>query len=649
MRRQHRSSRLPLLGLLGAAKAAEVVYITDLAIYGSLAPCAQTALSYNVQGQTRDACPPGVGELQGCVCTKNNNFAAIKSDVSKSVNYYCGSTATEDQASAATVLSAYCSQDKLPDFPQPSISVTQYITDVPEVAALAPCARSALGYAVKSMGRERCPTDLAAYATCACKKNQNSLLASQLINSSVKYYCKEHTADVTSAQGMFSAWCKMNDGTSAFPKPSNPPGDMTYYVKDLPQYSSLAKCAASAVSYAVHGQTRELCPDGPQALASCVCLKDQMIGLVTSSITASVKYSCGSTATDDISSAMAVLDIYCSAANNKLQANGVTASVSQAEPTATAQSGSRANGGPQATGGSGSGSGSDSNSNDGSSGNDSGNGSGNTGKKSNTAVIAGAVVGVLVGLGIIAALLFFFIRKSKQRKAAEQANAANGINDFVAGGGKPELAGNPVVGGAAAVVPPSPPSRSTSVLKDGARVDSVSPVSAGAGGFAAPPLTAELQGQGPPHPLNSNELHGQGAPRPFNGAELQGQGPPHPLNSTELYGQTPAYPPMPNTAEMHAPYGVAQNPSQPLAQHPSPVSPMMNNASELQGQGAIYPGPNRQELQGQGSPPQFMPNRYEMGMGQQRPAELQPTSWQSGPVPGYHEMDGHGRGGAGRP
>lgn len=49
------------------------------------------------------------------------------------------------------MLSAYCSQDKLLEFPQPSIPVTQYITDVPEVAALAPCAFSALGYAVRAM------------------------------------------------------------------------------------------------------------------------------------------------------------------------------------------------------------------------------------------------------------------------------------------------------------------------------------------------------------------------------------------------------------------------------------------------------------------------------------------------------------------
>lgn len=320
--------------------------------------------------------------------------------------------------------------------------------------------------------------------------------------------------------------------------------------------------------------------------------------------------------------------MYCNAANNKLVANGVTASVSQAGPSPTAQSGSRVNGGPQATASGGSGSGDSSD-------NGSSGGANNGKKSSNTAAIAGAVVGVLVGLGIIGALLFFFIRKSKQRKVAEEANPANADNAFVAGGGKPELAGNPVVGGAAAaaVIPPSPPSRSTSVLKDGTRVSSVSPVSAGAGGFAPPPLTAEL--------------HSQEVPPPFQGAELQGQGPPHPLNSTELHGQTPAYPPMPNTAELHAPYGVAPNPTQTMHQGPLPLSPMTNTASELQGQGALWPGPNRQELQGQAAPPHFMPNRHEM-MGQQRPAELQPMAWQSGPVPGLHEMDGTGRGRAGQ-
>lgn len=43
----------------------------------------------------------------------------------------------------------------------------------------------------------------------------------------------------------------MANGTTNFPKPTNPPGDMTYYVTDLPSFDSLAKCAASALSHAV--------------------------------------------------------------------------------------------------------------------------------------------------------------------------------------------------------------------------------------------------------------------------------------------------------------------------------------------------------------------------------------------------------------
>lgn len=46
-----------------------------------------------------------------------------------------------------------------------------------------------------------------------------------MINKSVKYSCSGHTADITSAQAMFAAYCAMNNGTTSFPKPSNPPGD----------------------------------------------------------------------------------------------------------------------------------------------------------------------------------------------------------------------------------------------------------------------------------------------------------------------------------------------------------------------------------------------------------------------------------------
>jgi hypothetical protein len=53
-------------------------------------------------------------------------------------------------------------------------------------------------------------------------------------------------------------------------------------------------------------QSAYLCPSGPQALASCVCLKDGMLSEVSKTITSSVKYECSSTATEDVASALAV-------------------------------------------------------------------------------------------------------------------------------------------------------------------------------------------------------------------------------------------------------------------------------------------------------------------------------------------------------
>lgn len=67
------------------------------------APCAKSAISYNVQSQTYDKCPEAVTDLQSCVCTKNNNFASISSRVSVSISYSCGSTASDDHSSAQSV------------------------------------------------------------------------------------------------------------------------------------------------------------------------------------------------------------------------------------------------------------------------------------------------------------------------------------------------------------------------------------------------------------------------------------------------------------------------------------------------------------------------------------------------------------------
>ncbi|KAK3316298.1 hypothetical protein B0H66DRAFT_290483 [Apodospora peruviana] len=640
---------LPLSLALASALAADIVYVTDLTIFTSLAPCAAYAISKNIQYQTYNKCPEAVTDLQACVCTKNNNFASISADISSDVSSSCGSTASEDQASAQTVLTAYCNQDKIPSFPTPATPVSAYITDIPEFSYLAPCAASAVSYAINSMSYDNCPSDAPLLATCVCNKNQNSLVVSQIINTSAKYSCSGHTADISSAQAMFRAYCNLNNGTSSFPPPALPPGDMTYYITDLPKYSSLAPCAYNALSYAVQYQSYSMCPEGPMALASCACLKEGVASDILSSLTSSVKYNCGTPGTDDISSAVAVFDFYCSAAKAEVTAAGVTNSVSQTYKTPTGGTGG-VFGGPQATSGSGDSSNGGTSNGGTSNSNGSPNGGTTTGtsKGANVGLIAGVIAGVVAILGLLAGLIVYLVKKKKSQAAAVQPAAqdppAPTIQDFY--NGKQEL------GGTAIVTPMPPPSPSTSTLKAGVpgRTDNVSPVSAHAGAYTPPPNKAELHGQTAPYP-----------PMP-NSAELQGQG--------------ASYPPMPNSAELYA-----QG-----AQYPPP------NRPELQGQGAMYPPPNRSELQGQGSPhfpppnrpelagyyaPQMQPPQMQMQQPQmqqqqmsgyyngyggpqqvnaqmpqggfqgqqqpQRPAELAPVSWQSGPVPGFHvhEMDGN--------
>ncbi|KAK4461828.1 hypothetical protein QBC42DRAFT_226491 [Cladorrhinum samala] len=591
---------------LGVAtvNAASVVYVTDLKIFSQLAPCAASALKYNIQSLTNRECPEPVTELQSCVCTKNNNLASIASRVSSSVSYSCGGTASEDQASASTVLSAYCNQATPAAFPTPT-AVSAYITDFPEVDILAPCAQSALKYAVGTMTYDRCPTEPAALASCACLKNQNSLAVSQIINTSAKYSCSGHTADISSAQAMFAAYCQLNSGTSNFPQATKPPGDMSYYITDLPQYSSLAPCAASAIKYVIQAQTYAMCPDGPQALASCVCLKDGMTADVLKSLTSSVKYSCSSTATEDVSSALAVWDVYCSAAAGKFTAAGVTASVEQTYPKGVS-------GVPKATGVSnGSGNGSSASGSSGSSSSSSGGNSdpNDTGKSStNVPVIAGAIGGVIVAIILIGAAIFFVRRSANKRRDMEKLPNASGgpglggteiqNNATPAGfyspnGGKAELATDTVL----APPPPASPSPSTLKVNSPERTDNVSPVSAHhTGGSAFAPPHNNQASLYPPMPQNSSELPSPattGYPSP----------PPGQPNAPELYGQGVMHAHSPQRPELAGQGTQFNNPSL--------------NRPELQGQGAMYaPAPDRPELAGQGT--QFHhanPNRPEL-MGQ---------------------------------
>ncbi|KAK4237251.1 hypothetical protein C8A03DRAFT_34820 [Achaetomium macrosporum] len=628
---------------VASARAASIAYVTDLPLYSAL-----SALLYGVQTQTYSACPEDVTALQSCVCTKNNNLASIKSKISVSVSYSCGSTASDDQASAQTVLSAYCDPDATVNFPTPT-AVTDYITDVPEFEYLAPCAQSALKYAVGTMTWDLCPTDAPALASCACMKNQNSLVISQLINSEAKQSCSGHTADISSAQAMFSAYCLMNNGTTSFPVPSAPPGDMSYYITDLPQFSSLAPCAASGLSYVVQSQTYDLCPEGPQALASCVCLKDSMMpNEILKSITSSVKYSCSATASEDVSSAVAVYNLYCDAAAARVTAAGVTNSVEQSYPV------SRAPAGPNQTGGSGTGSGSGSGN-----GGSNGNGSGGSTEGDSTSgssgpsigAIVGGVVGGIGGLALLGALIFFIMKAVRKGKSdalpvPDTADPANRPPVApVAFGGKAELPSDSV-----AATPP-PPSPSPSTLKVGAvpaRGDTVSPVSANTGGATPPSNQAELSGQPalyppmpnrpellghsaatpPPPSPHASELYGQVSSSPYR-PELQGQGvmyPPPPPNMSELQGQgTQFQNANPNRPELAGQYS-----------YPSPQPPPMQQQAQQ-----LYPSPvpsrHPQQMQGHqayhsGTPPAGGPPMY----GQ---PHLHQASWQSGPVPAYHEMD----------
>ncbi|KAF4997540.1 hypothetical protein FDECE_12070 [Fusarium decemcellulare] len=253
-----------------------------------------------------------------------------------------------------------------------------------------------------------CPPEPTALAPCACDKNQNSLRISQSINSVVGQGCLSNKDDVKSAQAMFAAYCGMNSGTTSFPTTTLPPGDMSYYVTNLPQYASLDTCAQLCVDIAAMYQTTSFCANnGPEALASCLCLKTSVSKTVSSELTWQIRNHCHTNMLDNLSSANAVLDYYCSAARGAVTATGISVSQSQDASSRTG-SGSMA---------------SETNSPDDPKDDKSGSPS--------AGVIAGAVVGSVVGLLAGGACVFFFMRRAAQRKqeghASEERNGNHGV------------------------------------------------------------------------------------------------------------------------------------------------------------------------------------------------------------------------------
>ncbi|KXJ88539.1 hypothetical protein Micbo1qcDRAFT_235844 [Microdochium bolleyi] len=577
--------------------AQNIVYVTDIEIYTSLAPCAKYAVSYNIMGMTRSACGEAVTDLQSCVCKKDGIPTAVTKGIASSISYSCGSTASEDLSSAMLLYTGYCNQASIGSFPKPTTPINAQITDLPAIQALAPCASRAVSYAVLSMANP------ALLQSCVCSKNQNSLRVSQVINSSVKYSCSPITADISAAQGVFAGYCGLGAGTTSFPTAAPPPGDMTYYITALPQYSALAKCAQYGVSQGVMSATYELCPNDPAGLASCVCLKTGMPNWVSKIITSSVKYSCSSTATQDLNSALSVWDYFCSAAKAEVKPS-VTESVTTTAytnnlPGLGGQSGqtgtTKSPGSPTGAGGTLAPGGSGGTAND-----------SDSEKKPNIGVIVGGVIGGIAVVVLVGVAIFFWMRRRNAARNGDGVDNAMVQNNFppatttaVPSSGKNELDATAV---------PIRPGTSGSSGNNAAALGTghgVSPVSAAHtpelknhGPFPPPPPMPEMPSQyaNAPHGPQT-ELHGQDL-RP----ELYGQQTYRP----ELQGQTAYYPQQQPVSGVQTVYSAS-----------SMVSPQSPGGPNGWGSQQVHeaPGPHHippQELHGQAWMTPTQPQYYEM-------------------------------------
>jgi hypothetical protein len=228
----YRAFFLKLSMVISGTIAVDIVYITDLPAFSLLAPCAAGAVSEAVQGLTENLCPGAVTALEYCACTQDQKSAQIASTISSQVLNTCSSTASDDVHSASAVFSVYCNQgENSAPFPPITNGVTQYISDLPAYTDLGPCAGDALSNVLAELTELRCPPAASALVSCACLKNQNSLLVSENINTQVLNSCAStHTQDVSSAQAVFAGYCGLNNGTSSFPTISQLPGSLTYYI-----------------------------------------------------------------------------------------------------------------------------------------------------------------------------------------------------------------------------------------------------------------------------------------------------------------------------------------------------------------------------------------------------------------------------------
>ncbi|OAA53141.1 hypothetical protein ISF_08982 [Cordyceps fumosorosea ARSEF 2679] len=400
------SAALLLAGAVVGVRS-DVPFMTELDIFSQLAPCVTSGVTNAyLWEQDTTACGSEPTKLQSCICTNSAELGKMSASIRSAVSSRCGTKADDDQSSAAALVDKYCHPDRTITFSTPTTNIIPGVmSDVAAISSLPPCVQSGISAAVTAAAYDGCPTVANMWAPCVCsKKNVVDQIGSSL-GQQVRSSCS-NADDVTLASSFYTQFCAMNQGTTSFGAMPGPPGDMTYYITALPQFSSLHSCAQSGVIQAVMSQSTYLCASGPQALASCVCLKPGILGKASQSLTSSVKYACDNTALADVASAASVLDYYCQAAQKKVVAT-VSQSISETKATATTAGGqaTRQTSGsaPENTSGGGGGGG--------------GGGGSGRGGLGRGAIIAIAVLGALVVIGLIA-FVAIFVRRRKRKAAA---------------------------------------------------------------------------------------------------------------------------------------------------------------------------------------------------------------------------------------
>ncbi|KAF4435306.1 hypothetical protein F53441_13539 [Fusarium austroafricanum] len=370
-------------------------------------------------------CGDSETELQKCICS--TRMHEVASSISTDIKYSCGSSATEDLSSASKLMQKYCNQEEHVTFFSPTKNIVEaYVTDLPELSYLPPCAQSGLSYAMIGVGSSRCPEAAELNAPCVCNKKDVVRDITSTLRSAVKYSCSNN-GDVTSAEHFYNEFCLMNDGTTSFAPPKGPPGDseyeltpcwkypnvwapVSYYITALPHFRSLNKCAQSGIATVV-------------------------MEIISSSLTDRVKDYCDSTHIGNVTSAIDVFRYYCSAAESLVVAT-VSQSIHQSYPTVSSggRSGATVPGMTGSVGATAT-SGADSATKSGSGDKDK-----EEDSKTNIIPIAGGIAGVVV-VAAVGAGLFLFMRRKRQRetRGEELSNSADGPPEYT---GHPELMGN---------------------------------------------------------------------------------------------------------------------------------------------------------------------------------------------------------------